>query len=258
MLVAITALFFAVGVPVVWAHGGDGTLIHGCVTNTTGAVRLVADPTPYGNANTRCRAGEEHALDWNVMGRSGPAGAPGPKGAQGPQGPAGPTGPAGTSGAASSLPWYETNTGSLEFTGHKDVAQLRVPGGATYLVNATVVAWARPLLDVNCYLGYYAAGTGKAVEPSGGYSWPAIGGEAPIGDYKAPGKQAHATFHVETMHASDVVPFPAARQGAGKATIRIRCYIASYPHVVFGGKSGLTEVRLSAIRIGGPARGQTP
>ena len=52
-----------VATAVVSAHGGDAKLVHACITKTTGAVQITADPTPYGNPSTKCRR-TEHALDW--------------------------------------------------------------------------------------------------------------------------------------------------------------------------------------------------
>jgi hypothetical protein len=73
------------GVMYVSAHGGDITLIHACVTNRTGAVRIVS-PT------ATCDASKETALDWNIQGPKGDKGNKGEVGPMGPQGPAGPTG----------------------------------------------------------------------------------------------------------------------------------------------------------------------
>jgi hypothetical protein len=72
------ALFFAVGGgELVFAHGGDATKIHACVTDTTGQIQIIADPTGYGDPSGACPA-QTHALDWNGTGVTGPAGPPGP------------------------------------------------------------------------------------------------------------------------------------------------------------------------------------
>lgn len=84
---------------IVWAHGGDAARIHSCVT-ASGAVRITADPTPFGDPNAGCSTvNGEHALDWGAQGPPGAAGAAGPQGPQGPQGPAGARGPEGPAGA---------------------------------------------------------------------------------------------------------------------------------------------------------------
>ena len=60
---------------------------YGCVTNTTGAIRIVSKATV-------CKA-TEHKIQWDEIGPKGPAGPqgpPGPKGATGAQGPQGPPG----------------------------------------------------------------------------------------------------------------------------------------------------------------------
>jgi hypothetical protein len=81
-----------VGVPTAAAiaHGGDTTLIHACVKNSNGSIRIVS-------ATTNCVSGET-ALDWRIQGEPGPAGPAGPAGATGPQGLAGPQGPQGETG----------------------------------------------------------------------------------------------------------------------------------------------------------------
>jgi len=65
------------------AHGGDVTLIHACVNNRTGAVRIVT-PT------TACDTSKETALDWGIQGPKGDKGDVGPMGPQGPEGKTGP------------------------------------------------------------------------------------------------------------------------------------------------------------------------
>lgn len=87
---------------VVWATipGSDG-VIHACYKSQNGLLEQsgdlrVIDP----NKGERCQANEQ-ALNWNVMGATGPQGPPGPQGPQGdlgPQGPKGETGPQGPQG----------------------------------------------------------------------------------------------------------------------------------------------------------------
>lgn len=80
---------------------GAGEVIHACVNNQSGAIRIVS-------AETVCTA-EETKLEWGIVGIQGPAGPqglqgiPGEAGAPGlvgPQGPAGPQGLQGVPGAA--------------------------------------------------------------------------------------------------------------------------------------------------------------
>lgn len=66
---------------------GSGEMIHACVVNDTGAVRIVGE-------GIACATGET-ALQWGVLGVQGPQGEPGPAGPIGPIGPTGPQGPAG-------------------------------------------------------------------------------------------------------------------------------------------------------------------
>jgi hypothetical protein len=93
----IVVLIGMSGVMYVSAHGGDTALIHACVNNRNGAVRIVG-------ANTACDASKETALDWGIQGPKGdkgdtgdvgPMGPQGPQGEQGSIGPMGPQGPAG-------------------------------------------------------------------------------------------------------------------------------------------------------------------
>src|SRR5436853_312279 len=82
-----------IGATVVWAHGGDATLIHSCV-DPSGSIRITGDPTPFGSPSNDCKS-PEHALDWNQTGPTGPAGpagGPGPAGSPGTAGQAGPRG----------------------------------------------------------------------------------------------------------------------------------------------------------------------
>jgi hypothetical protein len=76
---------------VIYAHGGDGSLVHGCI-NANGGLRITGAPG-YGNPGTGC-AGGETSVDWSQQGPAGPAGAAGPAGPAGGVGPPGPAGPA--------------------------------------------------------------------------------------------------------------------------------------------------------------------
>jgi hypothetical protein len=77
---------------VIQAHGGDATLIHGCI-NINGALTITAAPG-FGNPSTTCPVGQT-SVDWSQQGPPGPAGAAGPAGVAGPPGVVGPPGPAG-------------------------------------------------------------------------------------------------------------------------------------------------------------------
>jgi collagen triple helix repeat protein len=93
------ALGLLVGLPppVVYADGGDASLIHACVKSTPRGQTRIVGPS------VRCAAGER-ANHWSITGPAGSAGvagAPGPVGAAGPPGPAdGPAGPPGPAGPA--------------------------------------------------------------------------------------------------------------------------------------------------------------
>ena len=77
--ILLVALLSLSSVIYVSAHGGDVTLIHACVNNRTGALRIVS-------ATTTCDANKETALDWGIQGPKGDKGDTGPKGPQGPAG----------------------------------------------------------------------------------------------------------------------------------------------------------------------------
>src|SRR5688572_31365064 len=83
---AMIGLMF-LSVTYVSAHGGNTALIHACVSNSSGEIKIVG-------ANTNCPS-NYRALDWNIQ---GPAGQQGPIGPVGPVGPAGPVGPIGPQG----------------------------------------------------------------------------------------------------------------------------------------------------------------
>jgi type VI secretion system secreted protein Hcp len=95
-LPTLAALGAGAAVGVAAIPSADGT-IHSCVTNSTGAIRIIdAEANPAQN----CNAGEQ-ALNWNQRGPVGPAGAAGPQGPQGDQGPRGATGDSGPAGFSS-------------------------------------------------------------------------------------------------------------------------------------------------------------
>jgi Collagen triple helix repeat (20 copies) len=77
-------------VTLVSAHGGNTALIHACVNNTSGELKIVG-------ANANC-PNNYRPLDWNIQGLAGQQGPIGPAGPVGPVGPIGPTGPQGLQG----------------------------------------------------------------------------------------------------------------------------------------------------------------
>lgn len=89
--ILLVTLLSMSGIIYVSAHGGDVTLIHACVNNRNGAVRIVG-------ASTTCDASKETALDWSIQGPKGDTGDVGPMGPQGEMGPAGPQGSQGPQG----------------------------------------------------------------------------------------------------------------------------------------------------------------
>jgi hypothetical protein len=80
----------AAAAALIQAHGGDASLVHACVNNSTRVVRIVGP-------NQNCQ-GNETARHWSIQGPQGPAGPQGPQGLQGPTGPQGPQGLQGQQG----------------------------------------------------------------------------------------------------------------------------------------------------------------
>ena len=78
LAVSAMIVMMLVSVTYVRAHGGNTALIHACVSNSSGEIKIVG-------ANANCPS-NYRALDWNIQG---------PAGQQGPMGPVGPIGPAG-------------------------------------------------------------------------------------------------------------------------------------------------------------------
>jgi hypothetical protein len=93
---AICAVIIIVGgATLVMAAGDGGDIIHACVRNGVGKIRIIG-------ADENCNSINETALDWNItgpQGEPGQQGEPGPQGEPGLQGEGGPQGPAGPQGA---------------------------------------------------------------------------------------------------------------------------------------------------------------
>jgi Collagen triple helix repeat (20 copies) len=142
------------------------TIYYGCVTNATGAIRIVSK-------TTTCKT-TEHKIQWDQtgpqgpqgpkgaqgpagpqgpqgpQGAQGPQGPTGPKGAQGPQGPQGATGPQGPQGATGpqgpqgpagiSVGNFASNTSSVFLGSAAVVAQTNaIPNTGTYYINGTAL-----------------------------------------------------------------------------------------------------------------------
>jgi hypothetical protein len=106
-LIALSVGLIAAGLAgLVSAHGGDATLVHGCVStnsNPRGQVTVYALPGQSGPSNglagpTGSCGALGTPLDWGVIGPAGPQGLPGPSGITGLGGPSGPSGVPGPRG----------------------------------------------------------------------------------------------------------------------------------------------------------------
>ena len=78
---------------------GDPDIIQSCVRDSSGDIRIVADPSECKTTGKKA----ETPLEWNQQGLLGPVGPAGPTGPDGPAGPAGPAGPQGEPGVTE--PW---------------------------------------------------------------------------------------------------------------------------------------------------------
>ena len=92
IVVVLGATVLLTGTCIAWAHGGDATLVHACIDNSTRIVRIV-DP------NDDCQR-HETAQHWSIQGPAGPVG---PQGLQGVPGAHGAPGAPGAPGAAACL-----------------------------------------------------------------------------------------------------------------------------------------------------------
>jgi hypothetical protein len=90
LVVLNVVLISLVSVTLVSAHGGNTALIHACVNNTSGEIKIIG-------ANATC-PNNYRALDWNIQGPAGQQGPIGPVGPVGPVGLVGPIGPQGLQG----------------------------------------------------------------------------------------------------------------------------------------------------------------
>jgi hypothetical protein len=191
VLVLALAVSFGFGTAVVRAHGGDPQLIHACVTNATGEVIILADPTPYGSPRANCpRPTVQHALDWNQ------------KGIQGPPGPAG-----GTDSTSFRVYEYE-RPGKVGLNGsaEKHVAALALPPNGTYAVGAKVTAEGRKQLVVRCYLSMLSSGASYDDVATANTS--VLSNEVPL-DYPT-----------QTLYLQEIYRIPPE---AGLRIVRVRC-----------------------------------
>lgn len=72
-IIIFFCVFFTLGATYVLAHNGDFSLIHACVKNSNGSIRIVG-------ANDTCNASTEAPLDWNIQGIQGAPGSGGDSG----------------------------------------------------------------------------------------------------------------------------------------------------------------------------------
>jgi hypothetical protein len=116
---AATGALVAGTVPAIAAAGAGAVTYHACVTNSTGAIKIVGRAAACGRG--------QHKISWNSTGPAGPQGPPGPRG---------------RAGLVSA--YVDTSTGAALTNIHlTTVASLDLPAG-TYLVSAAL----NPFVDV--------------------------------------------------------------------------------------------------------------
>jgi hypothetical protein len=101
-VMATGAMFFALagGTYALTGVPDQSGVFHGCVSNQTGALRIVRSASSCRHARVRHRHRElgEFAVAWNQKGRPGAKGIRGARGLTGAKGPKGSTGPTGATG----------------------------------------------------------------------------------------------------------------------------------------------------------------
>jgi hypothetical protein len=110
------------------AHGGDSGIIHSCVNEASGTIKIV-------DANESCHYNWD-SLDWNmsgpqgVPGVAGPQGVPGDAGLQGEPGIAGPQGEPGMSGYEVVSTGFESVGSGADLTANCPAGKVVIGGGA--------------------------------------------------------------------------------------------------------------------------------
>jgi hypothetical protein len=126
-LLVVAAAAVGAGVGIAYAAIPDGSgVIHGCYSNTSGALRVIDT-----GAGQRCSAAEK-AVDWSQTG---------PQGAQGPQGPQGPQGQRGPSDAFTK---YSNTRIDISCCATSTISSLALPAGSFLLTGAVQIADSTP------------------------------------------------------------------------------------------------------------------
>ena len=241
-LAATAGVLTAGAVPAVALTTSAPVVYHACVTNTTGAIKIVS-------ASATCATGQ-HKISWNNLGPAGPAGqngaagpqgpqgATGQQGQQGPQGATGPQGPQGATGAEGPQgpPGVTTGYSSLNVTASTlspsavaSVGSLNLPAG-TYIAIVSAVASASGTSPdtVTCDLvdgnGFSVGTMGASLAPSAGNNAEAsiattasttVGGHMQVGCIDQNGAAYVANVSINAIPVSTIA---AAAQPARSAT----------------------------------------
>src|SRR5215212_8040191 len=142
------------------AHGGNTALIHSCVNNTSGEIKIIV-------ATANCPS-NYRALDWNIQGSAGQ---------QGPIGPVGPVGPIGPQGS-------QGEQGPQGLPGQQGIQGVQGPAGISGLETVRVFDGNRTTAILNvtadCPSGKKVLGGGYST--SGDNLNIVIAANAPLGD----------------------------------------------------------------------------
>ena len=129
-----------------WASHDTNT-VHACKRVGTGVVRIVASAG-------ECTAAEA-AVEWNIVGPTGPRGLPGPVGPKGDAGEPGPAGPAGAQG----------EVGPQGLTGPEGPAGTNGFSGLEVIRKEVRSVTGNPQVDVLCPAGKVVVNGGAYVDP---------------------------------------------------------------------------------------------
>ena len=172
LVVLNVVLISLMSATLVSAHGGNIALIHSCVNNTSGEIKIIA-------ANANCPS-NYRALDWNIQGPAGQQGPIGPAGPMGPVGPIGPVGPLGPIGPQG----LQGERGLQGEQGSQGLPGQQGPAGISGLevvqVNSGTLNEFRIDVVVDCPAGKQVLGGGFAT--AGNNQYTSVMANAPLGN----------------------------------------------------------------------------
>ena len=159
-VVATLAMFAAVGggAYALGAASGAGGVIHGCVSRSTGVLRVVSSSSKCRKPTRRAGSGER-AISWNQQGGAGPTGATGSPGAAGAPGQRGPQGPAGEPAATL---WADIGPDDKTVLAASDPSITAEPSGVGTFIEFHQNVEGCAILATEASLGAFHVGTVQA------------------------------------------------------------------------------------------------